>query len=249
LTRLVQPRPAYSLYRMLWSGLDLLFPPHCGGCGCAGERWCSRCASSVEHPPEPICEICGVSLDTASRSCSDCLGEKPNYTALRSWSVFDGPIRNALHRLKYRRDIGLGEALTLQLAEYLAELHWPVDLVVPVPLGRKRRAERGYNQVGLIARPLSMALRLAYAPDALLRDQETRSQVGLTKVQRQENVRKAFRANQARATGRVVLLVDDVATTGSTLSSCARALREAGARDVFAFTVSRAMPRHGLRFA
>jgi competence protein ComFC len=120
-----------------------------------------------------------------------------------------------------------------------------VDLLAPVPLGRKRLAERGYNQVGLIARPLSMAMRLAYAPDALVRRQETRSQVGLTRAQRQENVRDAFFAKRGRVLGRFVLLMDDVATTGSTLSSCARALFEAGARDVFAFTVSRAVLRRG----
>jgi ComF family protein len=151
--------------------------------------------------------------------------------------------------LKYRRDIGLAEALTPQLSQSLAELRWPIELVVPVPLGRRRLVERGYNQVGLIARPLSMAMRLAYTPDALIRSQETRSQVGLTRPQRQENVRNAFHAKRARLFGRVALLVDDVATTGSTLSSCAQALREAGAQDVFAFTVSRAVPRYGLRNA
>jgi ComF family protein len=168
---------------------------------------------------------------------------------LRSWSVFEAPVRNALHRLKYRRDIGLGEALTPQLSEFVASLHWPVDIVVPVPLGRKRLLERGYNQVNLIARPLSMAMRLPYTSDALARHHETRSQVGLSRSQRQENVRGAFLARGGRVTGRTVLLVDDVATTGSTLSSCAEALYAAGARDVFAFTVSRAVPKHGLQNA
>ena len=179
--------------------------------------------------------------------CSDCLASPPKYRALRSWSIFEGPIRNVLHRLKYRRDIGLGEALTPQLADFLTGLQWPIDLMVPVPLGRKRIAERGYNQVSLIARPLAMAMGLAYATDALARSRETRSQVGLTRTERQQNVRSAFCAEQRRVKGRVVLVVDDVATTGSTLSSCAEALYAAGARDVFAFTVSRALPRHGLR--
>jgi predicted amidophosphoribosyltransferase len=94
-----------------------------------------------------------------------------------------------------------------------------------------------------------MAMQIAYAPDALARKQETRSQVGLSRVQRQENVRGAFRAKSDRVRGRIVLLVDDVATTGSTLSSCAEALYAAGARDVFALAVSRAIPKHGLRIA
>ncbi len=178
--------------------------------------------------------------------CGDCCFSRPRFRILRSWSVFEDPVRNVLHRLKYRRDIGLGEALTLQLAAFLRALDWPVELVVPVPLGRRRLAERGYNQVSLIARPLAMAMGLAYATDALVRSQETRSQVGLSRAQRQQNVRSAFRAGPRRINGRMVLLVDDVATTGSTLSSCAEALYTAGARDVFAFTVSRALPRHGL---
>jgi ComF family protein len=181
--------------------------------------------------------------------CPDCRGAKPAYCALRSWSIFEEPVRTALHHLKYRRDIGLGEALTPQLAESVAALHWPINLVVPVPLGRKRLAERGYNQVGLIARPLAMAMRIVYAPNALVRRQETRSQVGLTREQRQQNVRGAFHAKQSRVNERIVLLMDDVATTGSTLSSCAEALYAAGARDVFAFSVARALPRHGLRGA
>jgi ComF family protein len=143
--------------------------------------------------------------------------------------------------------VGLGEALTPQLAGFLVALRWPVDLVIPVPLGKKRLAERGYNQVSLIARPLAMAMGLAFATDALARSQETRSQVGLSRAERQQNVRGAFCAQSRRVSGRAVLLVDDVATTGSTLSSCAEALLSAGARDVFAFTVSRALPRYGLR--
>jgi ComF family protein len=179
--------------------------------------------------------------------CFECEKARPRYCLLRSWSIFEGPVRKALHRLKYRRDIGLGEALVPPLVEHLSGLRWSVDLLVPVPLGRKRAAQRGYNQVNLIARPLSTAMRIAYAPHALRRSRETRSQVGLSRAERQDNVRNAFCAEESRVNGCIVLLMDDVATTGSTLSSCAEALYGAGARDVFAYTVSRAMPRHGLR--
>ncbi len=191
--------------------------------------------------------MCGTSLSGQSIICSDCGAARPRFRVLRSWSVFEGPVRSVLHRLKYRRDIGLAEALTPQLAEFLETLHWPVEVVVPVPLGRQRLAERGYNQAGLIARPLAMAMRIDYSADVLVRSRETPSQVGLTRVQRQQNVLDAFRAASRRVRDRSVLLMDDVATTGSTLSSCAEALYTAGARDVFAFTVSRALPRHGLR--
>lgn len=178
--------------------------------------------------------------------CPDCRRMRPAFKALRAWAAFEPPVRPALLRLKYRRDLGLGEALANDMIEFVRTLEWSVDLVVPVPLGRGRLKERGYNQASLIARPLSMAMRLDYAPDALVRSRETPSQVGLTRPERRDNVRGAFRARAGRVSGRVVLLMDDVATTGSTLSSCAEALCAAGARDVFALTVARALSNHGL---
>ncbi len=240
---------AYDLYRLLWSGLDLLFPPVCGGCGRSGVRWCADCQQNVPRLCPPLCHLCGIPLNGMKDLCADCLRAPPRFRSLRSWCAFDAPIRNALLRLKYRRDIGLGDALASQLLDFAGSLHWPFDLVVPVPLGQKRLKERGYNQVGLIARPLSLAMGIAYTPDALSRVRETRSQVGLTKIERQTNIRKAFEAKEMRVRGRVVLLMDDVATTGSTLSSCTEALYAAGARDVFALTVARALARHGLNGA
>lgn len=228
--------------------MDLLFPPACAGCGKIGSRWCDNCQRDLPKLPEPICDVCGIPLEAAGL-CADCQRVRPRFSALRSWSAFDAPVRNALHRLKYRRDVGLGDALAVHLSEYVAGLNWPIDIVVPVPLGRKRHRERGYNQVSLIARPLSLALRFAYAPSALVRAHETRSQVGLTKNQRRDNVSGAFRADEQLVKNRVVLLMDDVATTGSTLSSCAEAFYAAGAQDVFALTVSRALTRHGLHSA
>jgi ComF family protein len=147
--------------------------------------------------------------------------------------------------LKYRRDIGFGEALTPPLFEFATSLQWRIDSVVPVPLGRDRQNERGYNQSALIARPLSMAMGLAYEPGALSRSRPTKSQVGLTRAARYENVRDAFRADGRKISGRTILLVDDVATTGATLSSCAEALLASGATDVFAITVARANHARG----
>ena len=159
--------------------------------------------------------------------------------------MFADPVQEALHRLKYRRDVGLGDSLAEHMTRYVAGLNWPIDVIIPMPLGRRRLRERGYNQAGLIARPLAMALGLEYAPRELSRRRETRSQVGLSQQERRENVRDAFVADR-RVTGKTVLVVDDVATTGSTLSSSAEALFLSGAKDVYALTVARALPRHGL---
>ena len=236
-------RLTYSLYRGLWSGLDLLFPPVCGGCEKPGARWCSDCQGRVGILNELVCDVCGIPQKQAG-TCNACRAERPLFHSLRSWSVFENPVRNALHRLKYKHDIGLGDALARQIAEFVRGLNWPIDMIVPVPLGKQRLQERGYNQVGMIARPLALVLGIEYAPRALYRQRETRSQVGLTKAERRENVRDAFQALGAVVDRKTVLVMDDVATTGSTLSVSAEALLSSGAKDVYALTVARALTHH-----
>jgi len=191
-----------------------------------------------------LCDICG--LPQAERGiCEACLFDKPHFRSLRAWTVFEDPIQTVLHKLKYRRDISLGDVIAFQMIPFVNELNWDIDIIVPVPLGTKRRRERGYNQVGMIAKPLSLALNNKYMPHGLMRQTETRSQVGLSKQERKINMRDVFRAEKG-ITGKSILLVDDVATTGATLSSAAKVLYEGGASNVFALTVARALPRHGL---
>jgi ComF family protein len=165
---------------------------------------------------------------------------------LRSWAVFDSPVQNGLHTMKYRRNMGLGEALASQMADFLRSLQWDIDVMIPIPLGKKRLKERGYNQVALVAQPLAYHAGLDYAPQALWKSRETRSQVGLNVSQRRENVQNAYQADPSMVNGKTVLLVDDVATTGSTISSSTEALHAAGVRDVYAITVARALAHHSL---
>lgn len=177
--------------------------------------------------------------------CRKCMASRPPYHALRSWAVFKDPVRTALHKLKYRRDVGLGDALAVPLANYICALNWDVEMLVPVPLSPQRLSERGYNQVALIAHPLAMIHQWNYAPGALQRIKSTRSQVGLTVEQRRENVRNAFLANSRLVHNKRILLIDDVATTGATLIAASGALVEAGASHVYALTAARAISRRG----
>jgi competence protein ComFC len=119
-----------------------------------GFRWCPDCQHEVIRVPEPVCLYCGLPLSRPGL-CSSCLESQPPYKAIRSWVVFEGPIRHAIHTLKYGRNAALGDALAPHLAIFARKLAWQVDLVVPVPLGKQRMKERGYNQVGLLARPLA----------------------------------------------------------------------------------------------
>lgn len=165
---------------------------------------------------------------------------------MRSWAVFDSPIQNGLHTIKYRGNVPLGEALARQMVEFVNSLHWDVDVLIPVPLGKKRLQERGYNQVALVAEPLAYQTGLQYIPGALWKARETRSQVGLNVSQRHQNVHGAYQADPRSVGSKSILLMDDVATTGSTISSCTEALLSAGASRVYAITIARALAHHDL---
>ncbi len=165
---------------------------------------------------------------------------------MRSWAVFDSPLQNALHTIKYRRNIGLADSLALQMAGFVRSLGWEVDVMIPAPLGKARLQERGYNQVALVAQPLAYELGMTYSPHGLRKVRETRSQVGLNIAQRRDNVREAYQADPSVVKRKVVLLMDDVATTGSTVAAATEALLSAGAQAVYALTVARALSHHDL---
>lgn len=235
-------RPAYFLYQFSWQILDWVFPPTCGGCEQMGVRWCPICADQVKRIQGEICPCCGELSPTGdSEVCHRCASVPPHFEQTRSCTEFKGPVREALHRLKYGRDIGLGDPLSKHLIEYYNELKWDIDFVTVVPLSKERLKERGYNQASFLARPFAYAVDKPYAPHLLYRKRNTRSQVGLNAAERRKNVADAFEASPANVRGKTVLVIDDVTTTGSTISACAQALRQAGASAVFGLTLARAV--------
>ena len=231
---------AYRAYQLLWEALDWLYPPRCGGCGTLGARWCTECTQNTIEIMPPICPICG-NPNIKSEPCARCLSSPPLYTSLRSYSVFSGSIREAIHRLKYQHDIGLGEVLARLMLTRIEKLNWSLDLITSVPLGLVRFRERGYNQATLLARPISLFLKIPFSSKALSRTRETRTQVGLSVYERMENISGAFLAKNELVQGKNILVVDDVATSGATLNACARALLDGGASKVYGFSLARAV--------
>ncbi len=230
---------ALHFYHAFWAGFDWLYPPVCAGCGVSGDRWCKKCAASVRMWEPPICPVCGRSQNHAGL-CHNCQEHRPHFSAMRAWGVFEGPLRLAIHKLKYHRDITLGDVLAKPLIPMVAELGWHVDLVMPVPLSNGRQRERGYNQSAFLARPIAISQGIPILTHCLKRMRETRSQVGLDAFERKQNVDGAFWADARIVTGKKVLIVDDVTTTGATLDACAAALCEAGAQNVYGLTLARA---------
>ena len=218
--------------------LDWLFPPRCGGCGELGSWFCPRCRGLVQPLVEPICSRCGRQLEVRGEACT-CRRRLRALDAVRSAAVYDGPLERAIHRLKYQGRRPLARVLAGLLAERFEPLLQPDAILQAVPLHRRRRRQRGFNQAQLLADELRRAWPVGRARGHLIRRRDTRSQVGLDRAQRRSNVEDAFWWEGPNLSGRPVLLVDDVITTCATVEACARALREAGAGEVRALSVAR----------
>jgi ComF family protein len=185
--------------------------------------------------------------------CVNCRELPPQFDRAVSFGEYEGNLRALIHLLKYEGVRPAAPVLGVMLADAIAEMlptfGTAVPVVVPVPLHSSKRRERGFNQVELIARTAVKRLprRLQIADRVLVRRRLTRSQVGLTREQRLENMRGAFHVvKPEEIRGRKVIVVDDVMTTGTTLSECARTLKRAGAEQVWVATVARTFHSAGL---
>ena len=214
--------------------LDLIFPRRCLGCGGLGSYFCPACQLTVEPILLPFCPRCGTPIDPLLPLCH-CQG---NAIPVVAAGVFTGPLREAVHRLKYNGQTAGGPALAELLRPCLS-LAAGNSLLVPVALHPARLRERGYNQSAILARALAAAPG-QLAEGALRRVRRTDAQASLSASERARNVDGAFRADPRICAGRAIILIDDVCTTGATLRAAAEALRDAGAAEVSAAVLAAA---------
>lgn len=234
----------------------LVLSPCCAACARTLDRpslgpVCEACWSSIRPCVPPLCRTCGDPLASwrivsiLLEQCARCRRAQPAIESGRAAGEYEGALRSIIHAFKYegRRTLstGLGALMRQAGAELLAGAH----CVVPVPLHPWRRLVRGFNQADDLARTLGLPV-----VGALCRTRPTRPQTGLTAAARQRNIRGAFglsplvtgRRLERTLVDRIVVLVDDVRTTGATLEGCARVLRNAGVREVRGLTAARAAP-------
>ncbi len=218
------------------TALDLLFPLNCLGCQREGKVLCASCVDSLPKLTPPFCRVCAQPNDPAT--CHSCLESPPALDGIRAPYEMEGTIKEAIHNLKYPGLKAAAPELAESLANYLEEHPMPGDVLTPVPLHPRRLRSRGYNQSDLLAKILSKKLGLDMDQSLLTRAKNNPPQVSASQEKRRENVQGSFRCG-GPLDGQAVILVDDVATTGSTLSACAAALKAAGASSVWCLVLAR----------
>lgn len=211
--------------------LDLIFPMSCSGCGREGDLFYPTCLPNLPRLTSPYCRRCGAPGHQSP--CRWCEGRPLNTDGIRGPFLFEGSIRNAVHSFKYRGVRAAATQLGDLLSIYQQDQPVPGDVIMPVPLHSRQLRKRGYNQSALLARRLAKSSQLPFDDSMLMRVKDTRPQVVTTsRRQRIENVSDSFKC-RGSAPGSAVILVDDVATTGSILSACAAALKDSGASSVW----------------
>jgi len=220
---------------------DFIFPPVCANCGKIGTLLCDSCINSMPIMHQPVCPLCGHPFNKPGPICGRCQENPPPLNQIRAAVLFEGIVPNLIHQLKYNGMFALAEPLAGVMASSWHHWQQPVDMVVPIPLHPQRERSRGYNQSERLARHLCRMLELPQEQHALKRIRNTPPQIELIAEDRAANVTGAFVAERLSVKGRKILLIDDVCTTGSTLSEAAKALLEAGAASVSGYCLARAI--------
>ena len=218
---------------------------HCEALIEVEDIFCTTCSTQIIHLSGAICFVCGgpfVSDAATSHSpehrCGECRENPPPYSKAITPLLYDGPLASAICQFKYQKKPHLARPLARLIIQDIDKT--TVDCVMAIPLHPARLRSREFNQSLLLARQIGMSLSLPYFIDAMIRTRKTPPQVGLSRKERDENIKGAFEVTQPnKIKEQRILLVDDVYTTGATLKEGAKTLMHAGAKEVFVATIAR----------
>ena len=223
--------------------LELLFPQHCPVCDCVlplGEKVCPGCRERLRTVQAPYCRKCGKELSCDTQEyCEDCMKQRHLFDEGRA--LYEYPcIRMSIAAFKYKGRQEYAEFYAQEIERYLGETirRWHPQALIPVPLHPSRMRARGYNQAFLLAKELGERMEIPVIANMIKRVKRTAPQKALNRQMRQNNLKRAFKIGRNDVKLKVILVFDDIYTTGSTIDEAARALREAGAEKIYFITLA-----------
>ena len=232
-------------YKRWLAALDFLLPPRCVLCGRPSGSICICMPCKKELPrADTHCHQCGLPLGSPKdKICGRCIQNTPPFTRTVYPLQYQFPADRLVQAFKFKRQLAAGRILSHLMCEYVIEQQLSLpDMLIPVPLHNMRMMTRGFNQAGELGSYISKVLNIPVLATSLRRHRNTKAQSGLSRKQRRKNVRGAFYWHGLRTPDRHVALIDDVMTTGTTVTECARILKKAGAKRVDVWVAARAIP-------
>lgn len=228
--------------------LHILFPARCPICDKVlftslffeAEFVCPSCRKLPEYVEEPVCKKCGKQLEEERREyCCDCNRQVRHFIQGKALWLYQDPVKHSIYRFKYqnRREYAryYGSEIVRVYGGWIQRCR--IDGIVPIPLHKNRKRQRGYNQAELLAREISIKLNIPLYPEFLIRSKNTSAQKALNEVERKNNLKRAFKTEKNKVQLRHILLVDDIYTTGSTMNEAALELKRAGVEYVYCISI------------
>lgn len=226
--------------------LNFVFPQACRVCNLLlseSHHICENCLSQIKWIRGALCLVCGTpfeSQETLSHPCAECLKKPPSFTSHRSLVYYSDPVRQLIHRYKFKSQLDLIPLFCSWILQEQKALLEKIDYLIPVPLSRIRLKKRTYNQSLELARTLSQISGIPFLVHSLIKIQETPPQTGLSRTERIRNLKGAFlwRDEKVDIKDKNILLIDDVFTTGSTLATCASVLKIFKPHEIHGLTLA-----------
>jgi ComF family protein len=232
------------LIKIYKNARNILIPELCFSCGrkIAGEMLCSACREKIEFLYPPRCRFCAKPVnDNTTGLCRKCRGKQYPYDRLVCAAAYKEPLAGLIHLLKYKDYDYLGDFLGALLAEHLSRINFSgggYDFIIGVPLHPLKLKERGFNQTSFLAKKIANHFKIEFKDDIIYGVKDKLSQTKLSGQDRLANIHGTF-AVPGGLTGKQIILVDDIFTTGATIRECAFALKEKGAKTVTAITLAK----------
>ena len=225
--------------------LDLIYPPKCMICDdiiqIKEPKWiCKSCVGILEYVSEPICEKCGVPTEEEKSLCTSCVNKDFSFCRNYSPYEYEGAVRAIIHKFKYGNNPQFGKGFAkLIVDKYGKEFFSEIDILIGVPMHKKKIRKRGFNQADILATEIGKLTGVESSKKVLIRKKNTKAQSSLTPRARRNNLKDAFEVNKnIDIKSKNIMIVDDIYTTGSTLEACSAILLKNGAKVVNGLTLS-----------